>query len=146
MFRSQEEAPSSEKETGVLSRYLLLVGTRLRRDGTCSACMRMRKLHHPEAFYPSVFCPYMLVALEVDTVFSTDSSLSFPHGFLSPCAGSGPAMNSGPEAPCVHESSLSHELAVIKAIGKCILCQIHGISVKKKKKKHLSSVMLLLLK
>lgn len=51
-----------------------------------------------------------------------------------PCAGSGPAMNSGPEAPCVHESSLSHELAVIKAIGKCILCQIHGISVKKKKK------------
>lgn len=41
----------------------------------------------------------MLAALEVDTVFP---------------------MNSGPEAPCVHGSSLSHELALIKATGKCI--------------------------
>lgn len=92
----------------------------------------MRNLHHPEAFYPSVLCP-VLVALEVDTIFfSTDSSLSFLHGFLSRCAVCGPAMNSGPEAPCVHASLLSHELVVIKAIGICILRQIHSISAKKK--------------
>lgn len=36
LFRSQEGAPSSEEETHVLSRCLLLAGTRLRRDETTS--------------------------------------------------------------------------------------------------------------
>ena len=39
LFRSQEEAPSSEEETHVLSRCLLLAGTRLRRDETSSVSM-----------------------------------------------------------------------------------------------------------
>lgn len=39
LFRSQEGAPSSEKETCVLSHCLLLAGTRLRGDETSSVCL-----------------------------------------------------------------------------------------------------------
>lgn len=39
LFRSQEGAASSEEETHVLSRCLLLAGTRLRRDETSSGCI-----------------------------------------------------------------------------------------------------------
>ena len=39
LFRSQEGAPSSEEETHVLSRCLLLAGTRLRREETSSGCV-----------------------------------------------------------------------------------------------------------
>lgn len=39
LFRSQEGAPSSEEETHVLSRCLLLAGTRQRRDETSSVCL-----------------------------------------------------------------------------------------------------------
>lgn len=86
LFRSQEEAPSSEEETHVLSRYLLFMGTRLRRDGTRSVYVYKKvsksglKAHH---FLYGVFGPYMLAALELDTLFSTDSILFFPHGLLS---------------------------------------------------------------
>lgn len=48
LLRSQEGAPSSEEETHVLSRCLLLAGTRLRRDETTSLhmCLCVRVCVH----------------------------------------------------------------------------------------------------
>lgn len=73
----------------VLTRYLSLVGTRLSRDGKRSVCMRRSfevwvkdaSLLIPKHFIQAeVFCPCVLVALEVDAAFGPDSSLSFPEG------------------------------------------------------------------
>lgn len=79
LFRSQEGAPSSEEETHVLSRCLLLAGTRLRRDETRSVCVCVcesisvsgKRPYHfsSQPLHPSVPCPYRLAAAEVDNTW-----------------------------------------------------------------------------
>lgn len=80
LFRSQEGAPSSEEETHVLSRCLLLARTRLRRDETSSVCMcervRARKWLHNSVYVEggshlttSPKCPLPIQAVEVDSTW-----------------------------------------------------------------------------
>lgn len=109
LFRSQEGAPSSEEETHILSRCLLLAGTRLRRDETSSLCMCARMRVHKNVWDRGVSLLISNHFTQVSPVHIGCQTVE-GHGLLSQASMSSVAINSGPEASCALRGSLLRKL------------------------------------